>query len=844
MEPLLATKIAVPTVNPSLISRPHLFSALDKPLKVWVISALAGAGKTMLVAKWLRLRGHRTAWFSIDHNDNDSQRFAQYLNAAMESASALVKAADQPLYIVLDSYENITSQSIHDLLTEYIRTSGTNERFIILSRLSVPSQLVENSRSYGYLGGLTCMPEEVTQIVRQSFAEVLPEGVLTALSEQLQEQTEGWITGVKLAVDGLQRCAESELGVYLADPIALVTRHIEEYLIQETLFIQPRKLQRFMLYTSILTDFNAELCRLLTDQEDSTELLEEARRANLLITTEAEDGQHIQHYPRLLSAALQTRLKRLEPEILPVLHQQVAAWYEAQYDIVAAIEHWLLTTTPQRAVSLIEEHIATLLDRQEYGVLRRWLASLMPSLIKERPLLALLQTGLQALDGDMRQLNAMQTTLDQVRQQMATGDLQMMLYMLASQLAPHAPTWTDRAEPDGLAVNQAHRLWLQGDLLGAEAQLMEQLPVWRAQSAPQLAPALVQLGRVQIARNKLPQAESTLLEAVRTSGESASSVLALACLSLAEVYFEWNRIEDASSYLQRCFTIRDQAPELRVASWLLYSNLSSAVDHPQHATSALRMIHHLLPSVSAGLQTLVTTRQLMLDIAAGDLSSVWRWFYRCGLNAHDTFTYAQWQDYRLLAWVSLQLRKPDDAIKLSETLISVSQHSAWDYRTVQSLILLAVAQELAGHVNAALQVIAQAVTLAEAGGMIRSFLDGFKGGDHPVLRLLKMLKNQRTRQAEQHGTFSEAYLQQLIAAGEPNVPRSAPASNAALIEPLSTREQEIMRLLAQGYSNQKIAARLLIAESTVKRHINNIYGKLQVNSRTQALRKAEELGLI
>ncbi|MBX3084975.1 MAG: hypothetical protein KF716_25295 [Anaerolineae bacterium] len=844
---MLATKIAVPTINATLIPRPHLFSALDKPLKVWVISALAGAGKTMLVAKWLRTRGHRIAWVSLDHHDNDPQRFAHYLNAATESTSASAKPADQPLYIVLDSYEAIDSQPIHDLLAEIIRGSASNERFILLSRLGVPNQLVETARSYGYLGGLTCTQDEIAQIVNQAFAGTLPEGILTALTEQLQEQTEGWITGVKLAVDALQRCAESELGLYLADPVSLVSRHIEEYLIQETLFIQPRKLQRFMLYTSLLTEFNADLCRVITGQAETASLLEDARRANLLITTEV-DGEHYLHYPHLLRAALQSRLKRQEPEIVPVLHQQVAAWYESQPQrqgaYSAAIDHWLLSPSPERAAVLIMQHLTDLLDAQHHGLLRRWLESLPPLMIAHYPALVLIQTALHALAGDSRQLATMQAALEQVRQQLPTGDLQTMLFTLASQLSPSAPVWAESAGNDMLAANQAHHFWLQGDLRGAETRLLELLPALRAQPSSQGLSALVQLGCVQFARGKLHQAESTLLEAVRISSGMAIAVRALACLVLAELYFEWNRVEEASSYLQQCFAIRDQAPELRVTSWLLYSTMGEAAGDMQRASSALRLIQHLVPSVSAGTQTRVMARHLALDISTGDLTAAWRWLYRCGLNAHDTFTHAQWQDYRLLAWVSLHLHKPDDALALSETLVAVSQGSAWEYRTVQGLILQAAAQEMAGRVTAALQAIARAVTLAESGDLIRSFLDGFKMSDHPVLRLLKMLKNQRSRQGDSHSTFSDAYLQRLIAAGEPNVPRPTPVSHDIMIEPLSSREQEIMRLLAQGYSNQKIAARLLIAESTVKRHINNIYGKLQVNSRTQALRKAEELGLV
>ena len=349
---------------------------------------------------------------------------------------------------------------------------------------------------------------------------------------------------------------------------------------------------------------------------------------------------------------------------------------------------------------------------------------------------------------------------------------------------------------------------------------------------------------MQIARNKLPQAEVTLLEALRIATDATPSIRALSILSLAEIYFEWNRLDESMAYLQQGFAIRDLPSELQVAYWLLYSTLLEAAREAPRATSALHMVHHLLPSVSPSLQTLATTHQLGLEVASGDLTSAWRWLYRCGLNAHDQFTHAHWQEYRLLTWVLLHLHKHHDAAMLSESLVKVSHDSAWDYRTVQGIILQAVAHEMAGQVNMALSLMAHAVTLAEPSELVRSFIDGFKVNDHPVLRLLKMLKSQRGRQGEQRSTYGDAYLQRLIAAGEPNLPRTAPAPKDVMIEPLSTREQEIMRLLAQGYSNQKIAARMLIAESTVKRHINNIYGKLQVNSRTQALRKAEELGLV
>jgi LuxR family maltose regulon positive regulatory protein len=874
MGTLLVTKLATPTPGPHVLQRPRLLTALDHAAggRVVALTTFPGAGKTTLVAQWLRSRHHPSVWLTLDATDNLPAEIERYLAAALNApdpAAALAGRRD-PLWLVLDGLEAIQSAAAQAWLGEVIAGASARVHVIILSRTRAA---LGNAVLTAFPPlALNFTPDETTQYVEQALHGLLPSGTLARLAESIQQQTEGWCAGVRMGVEELRHSDEERLHTVLANPLAPSQRNLDDYLWQEAILPQAPALQRFMLQSSVLRDLTVDLCEAVigvTDGISSADLLRMAAEAQLLLPTlgsptdSATDtaATRYRHFPQL-AGALRGRLHRDLPALEHALHARAAAWYEAHHDPQSAIDHWLYTPDLARAVPLIEAHAGQLLDKRDYDTIRRWLAALPDAVIAAYPLLAVMQAGVLALAGDLGQMERIQRGIDQARHTIPPSGTQDALHALSALLQDNTYTalelLTSVDAPPALAVrlllNYGHTALLDGDLRQAEAQLRQAVEAARIISdKASLAIASVQLGQVFTLRGRLREAEAAYYAAIYQGKTHAPALLlALAHLGLAGLYREWNQLDLAAAHIRRCFQTPNLRDELQIAASVTFSAILATKRDWMGAAAALRGAEsahqHLSQSNPtprhAILLSTITAQRLALSVAEGDTALVQRWLYRCGLAITDPIAPAQWHDYRLLAWALIQTGKYGEAAEVTARLSELCAALGWGYRQTEALVLRAAALEGSGQSATALATLAEALALAELGELLRTFVDVFSEVEHPVQRLLRTLRQQRIRQPSQWASIGEGYVNRLLGVFEPGTHRPPNPAAVSMIEPLSARELEIVRLLALGYSNQKIAGRLLIAESTVKRHINNIYGKLQVNSRTQALRRAEELGLL
>lgn len=872
---LLATKLSTPTPGPHVLQRPRLLTALDHAAdgRTVALTAFPGTGKTTLVAQWLRSRRHPSVWLTLDATDDAPPQIERYLAAALNAphpAAALAGRHD-PLWLVLDGLEAIPSAAAQAWLGDVIAGVSASVHIILLSRTRL---LLGDPAPPAFPPlALNFTPDETAQYVEQALNGLLPSGTLARLAEDIQRQTEGWCAGVRLCVEELRHSDEERLHTLLANPLAPSRRNIDDYLWQEAILPQAPSLQRFLLRSAVLRELSVDLCDAVigaNDGANSADLLPMAAAAHALLPiqgsllasakTDAAMPRY-RHFP-LLAGALRERLRRDSPALEPALHARAAAWYEAHHDPQSAIDHWLHTPDLARAVPLIEAQAGDLLDRRDYDTIRRWLAALPDAVIIAHPLLAIMQAGVLALGGDLGQMDRIQRYIDQARHSVPPSGTQDALHALSALLQDNTYSalelLTSVDAPPALAVrlllNYGHTALLDGDLRQAEAQLRQGVEAARMISdKASLAIASVQLGQVFTLRGRLREAEAAYYAAIY-QGKTHTPVLllALAHLGLAGLYHEWNQLDLAAAHIRRCFQTPNLRDELQIAASVKFSAILATKRDWAGAAAALRgadSAHQHLsqsaatPSLAALLSTIASQR-LALSVAEGDTALVQRWLYRCGLAITDPIAPAQWGDYRLLAWALIQTGKYVEAAEVAARLSELGAALGWGYRQTEALVLRAAALEGHGQSATALITLAEALALAEPGELLRTFVDGFGETEHPIQRLLRTLRQQRIRQPSQWATIGEGYVNRLLGVFEPGMHRPPNPAADSMIEPLSARELEIVRLLALGYSNQKIAGRLLIAESTVKRHINNIYGKLQVNSRTQALRRAEELGLL
>jgi LuxR family maltose regulon positive regulatory protein len=398
----------------------------------------------------------------------------------------------------------------------------------------------------------------------------------------------------------------------------------------------------------------------------------------------------------------------------------------------------------------------------------------------------------------------------------------------------------------------------------------------RAGNAMAAVSALSHLAEMEMSQAHLSQAKDTFEQALMLAQDQHGRRLPVAgmpLIGLGEVHRERNDFETAERYLREGIELVQRwGAFAALDGHIALARLRQAQNDPQGANAALHTARQI--AVQFDLteldDLLVAIHQVRLWVAQGELPAAARWLQERGFRLdqaqeaasdgsreertsfpdlscldEEVFPYLQMQRYEciLAARVLLKQGHPGQALALLDSQVELieeqGRHTSRRMIEVQNLRALALFAQ--GELAQALEALGQALSIAEPGGYVRIFLDE----GEPMVQLL--------RHAASRGTSPE-YTSKLIAAGEAQAqedtastslhPRSQTMATQPLIEPLSKREMEVLRLLATGMSNPEIAEELFIATSTVRSHLKNIYGKLNVHKRWDAVHRAEELGLL
>jgi len=456
--PLLRTKLYLPPLRREQVPRPRLVERLNAGLdrKLTLVSAPAGFGKTTMVSEWvashrcggprLGARGEATpptaiAWLSLDESDNDLTRFLTYLIGALQTVevdvgkgvlSALQSPQPPPaeviltvlinettaiadqVVLVLDDYHLIEAQPIHDALTFLLRRLPPNMHLIIATREDPPLSLAR-LRARGQLTELRATDLRFTS---PEAAEFLNQLMGLDLSEKdigaLERRTEGWIAGLQLAALALQGTSMQGRKDVTGFIQSFTGSHhfVLDYLIEEVLEQHSKRVQDFLLHTSILDRLTGALCDALTGQEDGRETLEVLEHANLFIVP-LDNERRWYRYHHLFAELLRQRLRQHHPEQVLTLHRRASEWHEQNELLNEAIDHALHAQDFERAVHLIEGVAETYWERAQVTELRSWLAKLPSEWVVSRPNLSVFHAWF--LRG-MGQLDAAEETLQAAEQ--------------------------------------------------------------------------------------------------------------------------------------------------------------------------------------------------------------------------------------------------------------------------------------------------------------------------------------------------------------------------------------------------------------------------------------------
>lgn len=889
--------------RPRLIDR--LETGLQR--KLTLIAAPAGYGKTTMVSAWHATAPGSAwplAWLSLDMGDNDLARFWSYAITALQTlhaglgadALALLQspqppplttaltllinalaALPAPVALVLDDYHAITAPAIHESLAFLLEHQPSQLHLVIISRVD-PQLPLMRLRARGELTEVRAADLGfTTDEVETFFNQLLDLHLTTDQVAMLAARTEGWITGLVLVAHALPGHANAATFIH---ELAGSQRFILDYLVEDVLQQQPSHIQRFLLDTAILGQLTGSLCDALLLGEDtppdaaySQQVLSELERKNLFLVP--LDGQRRWYrYHQLFAEMLRSRAQQLQPERLPLLHHRAAAWYVQQGLIPEAVEHTLAARDMELAARLVEQIAEATLLRGEVRTLLGWLSALPEAIVHARPRLSLAHAWALVTMGYVDAAEAQLQDVGQTPEHQATaadrpplggaaaalqalvagqrGDVPGMITLAQQALAFDT---ADTGEPRSLsllALGNAH--FFNGELEAAH-QTLTQVIAPREVTADLFATmlAIYILADVEMHQGQLHQAAELLQQGkqlgIGPDGQPMP-IAGLAHMALGDVLRERNDLDAAMQSLQTGIALARQwgIHILLVDSTIALARLKQASGDNDGALQVIRdfevQMHQAWVTPWHRAQLAACRVRLWLAQGQRTLASQWAEDYAARLEA-DAPNLRPLVKYGFahttLARVRLTQGQPVEAVQLLTRLLAVAEPGGWMGDVIEIMALQALGLQAQGATTQALAILERALVLAEPEGYVRIFVD--EGA--PMAALLA--------QSAEHRAQSDPlliYIEHLLRAfPEPQrqaqiVRRSPLERSNALIEPLSARELEVLRLLAAGLESPEIARELIISVSTARTHIKNIYGKLGVHGRVQAIERARALGLV
>ena len=868
---ILTTKLHLPRPDARQVTRSRLSALIQgaEGCRLTVVSAPPGFGKTSAVAAWIASRPEapQVAWLSLDEADNDPVRFWShfltaldgrlgdfkdrafaFLDAPMPSYRALVEgilnalASDAlPLILVLDDFHVLAYPALREGVAQLAEHLPDGMRLVLITRAD-PALPLARLRAQGKLSEVRAEDLRFTDSEAEDFLlatmglELDPADRATLL-----RTTEGWIAGLQLAALSLRRAP---------DPRAFITafagtnRYVMDYLAEEALSLQSEPLQRFLMETSILDRFDASLCAALTGRTDSQDVLEGLDQANLFLVPLDEERRWYR-YHHLFADMLRHQLQKRDPDRAQRLHSEASRWFEAHGAVTEAIAHALKAQEYGRAADLVVSAedllrrgeiatVATVLkalpeacftQRADINLLLAW--ALFPSGQTELLKRCLLRAEPVATPADAPRLLAVKAFIARIEGnfEAAVGHAQEALEGLAAE---------DWLWGSGVALTLASCLQLSDRLDEAEAAYERAIATFLRHGDSFFGVMAQGLrGALLLEQGRLSEANSLLVEALRRAEARAGR--------------GWPPISYVLSALSGVLALRgrfDEALSLAEAGLAAGEGFVEPTVNSLHVLAAIRLrARHGEPADAASLSERAQAVQARYRVTYLDgVMEAQRALYAEKRGRDETEALEHWEramgarlregrphwplrdGRRLLARLQLETGRIADGLALLEQVIAEARRVGRLPLVIAAQASLAVALDAAGERERALGILADALLAAEPEGILAPFLE-----EGPPLQ--RLLGEWHRRGAASPAL--EAFAKRLL-------PDSA--DDGGLVEPLSTREREVLALIAEGLSNQAIAQHLRIELSTVKRHSSNILGKLGASNRTQAVAMGRRQG--
>jgi LuxR family maltose regulon positive regulatory protein len=898
---LLRTKFYRPSLPSDLVDRPRLIdqlnSDLDRPLTL--VTAPAGYGKSVLVSTWLNACELPSAWLSLDETIDDLGVFMAYFvtaiqtvfPSALQRTQALVTAISLPpigvlagslineldelerdFVMVLEDYHSIHKQEIHDLLTVLLQPPAKHMHLVLITRKDPPLPqsvlLARHQMAEVRLHDLRFAADEVATFMQNALGSPLPDEAIAALAEK----TEGWITSLRLAALAVRHSPDADSRI--AELQALErNRNLTDYLMSEVLSQTPPAIEDFLLKTSILDRMCGLLCEAVLGHDDldrSGETRLEWLEQNNLFTASLDNERRWYRYHQLFRSFLRNRLEqRYDAGQVALLHARAGAWFARQGLLDEALHHALLGHDTPAAVRLMGEQRHALMDAEQWQLHERTFRMFPAEAVAAYPDLMLMAAWRTRLGGaDAAQILNLVDRAESLAAPMADqpehavhlrGEIDTLRAIVAYETATDPETVIALARR---ALATTPRAWyyvrssawlymalayqMTGRLDRAYATVSEGEPEDVAEDGAVRARVAASRCFIEWMAGDLramPQGVAHILAVGETHHRLES--LGWAHYLFGSVAYQRNDLPAAEAHARSVEEIRYLGrPMAYVQSAFIYASICQARGLAGEARQKLDLAFDFLRETrSEGLLPLAHAFQAELAARQGDLGAAGHWAATAGPHVPLTAMAYFYAPQLALPKILLAQDTPASRAQAAEVLSRLHAFVTSIHNTrftIEVLALQALLHHAHGNNQIALAALEQAVKLAHPGGFLRVFVDL-----GPVLAdLLGRLASKGI------AGVARDYVGQILHAfaAEPSSPQPQPAqpptAQAGMIEPLTRRELQVLELLAQRMTAQEIAQKLILSDQTVKRHRANIYQKLGVNSRREAVATAVALGVL
>ena len=902
---LLDSKFYAPRRRSGLVPRPHLTDRVQRGTrsKLTLVSAPAGFGKSTLLAEWLGVASADrsvTVWLSLDPGDNHPVAFWTHLIAALrtvaptvgakaltllESPDRSIEAVLAPLLnelnalpddivLVLDDYHAIEAPEIQVGMAFLLEHLPAQVHLVIVTRAD-PALPLARLRAQGDLIEIRAIDLRFTPDEASAFLNgVMTLGLTAEDVAVLEGRTEGWIAAIQLA--GLSMQGRDDIAGFIAR-FAGDDRYIVDYLVEEVLQRQSEPVRTFLLETSILSRLNGPLSDAITGQDGGKAMLEALERQNLLLVP-LDDRREWYRYHHLFADVLQARLRDERPEHVVELHRRATEWYEHEGKRAEAIRHAMAGKNFARAADLVELAMpATSRDRQE-ATLRLWLEALPDELIRARPVLSNGYAGSILVRGKTEGVEA--RLQDAERWLDSTAEAPGGVGRPASSMVV-VDVDAFRRLPGSIAVHRAGQARLLGDVAGTIAHARRALDLvgeddhlgrgaasallglayWtnadleaasglyassmaRFEKAGYLSDAIglaLALADMRIAQGRLHDAMRTYERGLELATGQGALVLRGAAdmhVGISEILRQRDDLAGAAQHLHQARDLGEEngLPQNPYRSRVAAAGIRQAEGDPEAALGLLAEAGRLYANDFSPDVRPIDALKARVWIVQGRLSEAMGWARESGLSAADDLIYVREFEHITLARLILAQGAHDrsddrigEAIDLLERLLAAADDGGRTGSVIEILVVQALARRARNDAPGAQASLERAVALAEPEGYVRVVADEGQA----MAALLRLAAQQRD---------ASSYLRRLLAATV--TPASRAPVDQRLIESLSERELEVLRLLESDLDGPDIARELTVSLATVRTHTGNIYAKLGVNNRRAAVRRAAELGLL